>query len=53
MKPEKFEKLLREVEDFIATHDNCSMHYLPDEDIIKRFEHYKKKHVKRAIEELR
>jgi len=53
MKDEKFAKLLDEVEEFIGEHQRSNPHYLFDEDIIKAFPQYKKKHVKRALEELR
>ena len=53
MKPEKFAKLLDEVEEFIGEHERSNPHYLFDEDIITMFSQYKKKHIKRAIEELR
>lgn len=53
MKPEKFKELLDEIEEFIGGHDLSNPHYLFDEDIIKVFSHYKKKHVKKALEELR
>lgn len=53
MKPEKFQELLDAVEDFIAQHELRNPHYLRDEEIIEYFSCYKKKHVKRAIEELR
>ena len=53
MKEEKFAKLLDEVEEFIGEHNRSNPHYLFDEEIIKYFSHYKKKHVKRALEELR
>ena len=53
MKPEKFAKLLDEVEEFIGEHAQSNPHYLFDEEIIKYFDRYKKKHVKQALEELR
>ena len=53
LKEEKFAKLLDEVEEFIGEHNRSNPHYLFDEEIIKYFDHYKKKHVKRALEELR
>jgi len=53
MKEEKFAKLLEEVEAFIGDHERSNPHYLFDEEIIKHFSHYKKKHIKRALEELR
>ena len=53
MKQEKFDKLKDEIEEFIAGHAMGNPHYLFDEDIIKVFSHYKKKHVKRALEEIR
>jgi hypothetical protein len=53
MKPEKFVKLLDEVEEFISDHEHSNPHYLFDEEIIKYFSQYKKKHVKLALEELR
>ena len=53
MKQEKFDKLKDEIEEFIGGHDLSNPHYLFDEDIIKAFSHYKKKHVKKALEELR
>jgi len=42
MKPEKFQKLLDEVEEFIGAHNLSNPHYLFDEEIIKYFSHYKK-----------
>lgn len=53
MKPEKFEQLVEEISEFIGNHQQSNTHYLFDEDIIKAFSHYKKKHVKRALEEIR
>lgn len=53
MKEEKFKQLVDEIEEFIGGHNQSNPHYLFDEDIIKAFSHYKKKHVKRALEELR
>ena len=53
MKEDKFKELLDEIEEFIGAHNLSNPHYLFDEDIIKAFPHYKKKHVKRALEELR
>jgi len=53
MKPEKFNRLLDEVEEFIAEHELRNRHYLRDEDIIKCFSNYEKKYVKQAIKELR
>lgn len=53
MKPEKFQELLDEIEEFIGAHNLKNPHYLFDEEIIEAFSHYKKKHVKRALEELR
>ena len=37
MKPEKFVKLLDEVEEFIGDHELSNPHYLLDEEIIKYF----------------
>ena len=61
MKQEHFNELLEEVEDFIASHDFRNRHYLPDENIIEHFKKcrygedkfYKKKHILKAINELR
>jgi hypothetical protein len=53
MKEEKFQKIVEEISEFIAGHAMGNPHYLFDEDIIKIFSHYKKKHVKRALEEIR
>ena len=53
MKDDKFKELLDEIEEFIGAHNLSNPHYLFDEDIIKAFSHYKKKHVKKALEELR
>jgi hypothetical protein len=54
MKLEKFNKLVDEVEEFIAEHALRNPHYLFDEDIIKEFSaQYKKKHIKLAIAEVR
>jgi hypothetical protein len=53
MKEENFKRLVEEVSEFIADHDMRTPHYLFDEDIIKVFSQYKKKNVKRALEEVR
>jgi hypothetical protein len=53
MKEENFAKLLAEVEEFIGDHERGNLHYLSDEEIVKHFSQYKKKHIKRALEELR
>jgi hypothetical protein len=53
MKEEKFQKIVEEIGEFLGDHNMKNPHYLFDEDIIKIFSHYKKKHVKRALEELR
>jgi hypothetical protein len=53
MKEEKFQKIVEEISEFLGEHNRTNHHYLFDEDIIKIFSHYKKKHVKRALEELR
>ena len=53
MKDEKFKQLVDEIEEFIGQHNLSNPHHLFDEDIIKAFSHYKKKHVKRALEEIR
>jgi len=49
----KFLKLVDEVAEYIAGHDYRNMHYLRDDEIIEHFSYYKKKHVKRAIFEVR
>lgn len=53
MKPERFQELVEEISEFIGDHNQKNPHYLFDEDIIKAFSHYKKKHVKRALEQVR
>jgi hypothetical protein len=53
MKEEKFQKIVEEISEFIGEHNLKNPHYLFDEDIVKAFSHYKKKHVKRALEEIR
>jgi Holliday junction resolvase-like predicted endonuclease len=53
MKEEKFQKIVEEISEFLGEHNQTNHHYLFDEDIIKIFSHHKKKHVKRALEELR
>ena len=53
MKEEKFQKIVEEISEFLGDHYQRNPHYLFDEEIIKYFSHYKKKHVKRALEELR
>lgn len=54
MKPEKFQEIVDEISEFIGDHNMSNPHYLFDEDIIKHFESlYKKKHIKRALEEVR
>jgi hypothetical protein len=53
MKDERFKELVEEISEFLGDHNLKNPHYLFDEDIIKIFSHYKKKHVKRALEELR
>lgn len=49
----KFNCLKDEIEGFIAEHDTLNPHYLTDESIINWFGNHKKKHVKRALKELR
>jgi hypothetical protein len=53
LKEEKFQKIVEEISEFLGDHALRSHHYLFDEDIIKIFSQYKKKHVKRALEEVR
>ena len=53
MKEDRFKELLDEIEEFIGAHNLNNPHHLFDEDIIKAFSHYKKKHIKKALEELR
>lgn len=53
MKDEKFQMIVEEISEFLGDHMQKNPHYLFDEDIIKIFSHYKKKHVKRALEEIR
>jgi hypothetical protein len=53
MKPEKFNKLVDEVEEFVAEHNMGNPHYLFDDDIYKAFSNVKKKNVKKAIKEVR
>lgn len=53
MKEDKFQELIDEIEEFIGEHNLSNPHYLFDEDIIKAFPHYKKKHILRALEEVR
>jgi hypothetical protein len=52
-KTEKLQKIQDEVEDFIAAHEMKTHHYLFDEEIITEFSMYKKKHVRKAINNLR
>jgi hypothetical protein len=52
-KTEKLQKIQDEVEDFIAAHEMKTHHYLFDEEIIAEFSMYKKKHVRKAINNLR
>ena len=53
MKEEKFQKIVQEISEFLGEHELRNRHYLFDEDIIRIFSQYKKKHVKRALEEVR
>jgi hypothetical protein len=53
MKTEKFDKLVNEVEEYIAARGLCNPHYLFDKEIIEVFSDVKKKHVKKAIEMVR
>lgn len=54
MKDTKFRELVVLVEEMIAEHELRNPHYLRDDEIIKVFETiYKKKHIKRAIQEVR
>jgi hypothetical protein len=53
MKEEKFQKIVEEISEFLGDHALRSHHYLFDEDIIRIFAHYKKKHVKQALKEVR
>jgi DNA-binding FadR family transcriptional regulator len=46
-------KVQDEVEEFIASHELKTHHYLPDKEIIAEFSMYKKKHVREAISNLR
>lgn len=52
-KENKFAELVEAVECFIAAHEMRNHHYLPDDKIIIAFSYEKKKHVKRAIKQLR
>lgn len=54
MKTKKFKKLVKEIEQFMAEY--YSKHcfgVLFKQDIIEEFDHYKKKHVKRAYKKFR
>jgi len=53
MKEEKLQKIVNEINEFIAGRAMSNWHYLFDEEIIEIFSHYKKKHVKRALKEIR
>ena len=53
MKPEKFKKLVDEIEEFLGEHQRSNPHYLFDEDIINIFSRYDKKDVKKALKEVR
>jgi len=45
--------LVEEIAEYIAEHEMKSLHYLQDEDVIKAFPQYKKKHIKKALEVIR
>jgi hypothetical protein len=49
----EFEQLVDEIEEFLAERSLSNHHYMFDEEIIQHFSHYKKKHVKMALLELR
>ena len=53
MKPKKFKKLVQEISEIKANHFQATSRVLFDSDIIEAFDHYKKKHVKRALKELK
>ena len=53
MKNAKFDELVKEISEFIADHEMKNPHYLFDEDIFEAFPIYKKKHIKRALKEIR
>jgi hypothetical protein len=52
-KTEKLQKIQDEVEELITSYGMKNHHYLLDEEIIAEFSMYKKKHVKKAINNLR
>jgi hypothetical protein len=53
MKPNKFNQLVEEIQEFIGDHNRTNPHHLFEEDIIERFKTiYKKKHIKKALEEV-
>ena len=53
MKPKKCKKLVQEISEVKANHFQATSRVLFDSDIIEAFDHYKKKHVKRALKELK
>jgi len=53
MKLERFLQLVIEIEEFLVERSLETSDYVPDKEIIQYFYHYKKKHVKRALSELR
>lgn len=54
MKLAKKMDMIEVIAEFIADHDINNRHYLTDDEIIKLFEDmYKKKHIKKALKEIR
>lgn len=52
-KRKKFNELINEISEFIGNHEMKNPHYLFDEEIFEAFPMYKKKHIKRALKEIR
>ena len=52
-KAKKFADLCEAVSEFIADHNMRNHHFLRNNEIIAAFSYAKKKHVKRAIQEVR
>lgn len=53
MKKEKFDEMVKEISEYIGDHEMQNPHYLFDEEIFDAFPIYKKKHIKRALKEIR
>ena len=55
MKNHKFHNLIEEISEFLGDRETHNPHYIFDDELVEIFTQrgYKKKHIKKAIEEVR